>query len=301
VRRRTATAAVATLALWSAQSGTAVADNCGSPADCFFSERAAIVALIGIATLGALLVFGPGAAAATLFWGSDVAELATGRDLLTWEESPRWWAALGMIDPTPGNVAARGARRAVREGLEEGAEKGARRVDDTAGVPPQRGAPGGGRKLDPHNREEPVYGAPAGYFDDAYWRRVEDLPGDPDRGFKVTPSSWDEAKVAAHMEKRGDFGRLERPSKPGQGDFVDEAGQHWDIKGFDDSNPGKRGNYVPSPGNDAEVIQKLTDQFRDGRKVVLDTRYLSPEPEADLRRIVVEQGWEAQDVVKWYP
>lgn len=297
MRRRAVTVSLVAVALWMAQGDIAGADNCGDPSDCFFSERAAIVALIGIATLGALFVFGPGAAAATLFLGSDVAELATGRDVLSWEETPRWWAALGMIDPTPGNLGARGARRAVREGMEEGAERGARK----AVPPPARGAPGGGRRLPAYNREAPVHGAPPGYFDDDYWRRVDDLPADPDRGFTVSPSSWDEAKVAAHMEKRGDFGQLRRPSGPGQGDFVDETGQHWDFKGFDDTHPGDRGNYVPAPENDAAVIKVVNDQVENGRKVVLDTRYLSPESEADLRRIVAQEGWEAEGRIKWYP
>ena len=103
---------------WIALGGVARADNCGSPSDCFFTERAAILALIGIATLGALLVFGPGAAAATLFWGADIAEVVTGRDLLTWEKMPRWQAALGMIDPLPGNVGSRGVRQVIRQGDE---------------------------------------------------------------------------------------------------------------------------------------------------------------------------------------
>lgn len=123
-----------TAAFWLIFDGVALADNCGTPSDCFFTERAAILALIGVATLGALLIFGPGAAAATLFWGWDIAELAIGRDLLTWEEMPRWQAAMGMIDPTPGNVASRGGRRVGREVTEEvageGAEQAGRRVDD---------------------------------------------------------------------------------------------------------------------------------------------------------------------------
>ncbi len=109
--------------LWWLQSGVAYADNCGSPSDCFFSQRAAILALLGIATLGAFVVFGPAGAAATLFWGWDIAELATGRDMLSWERMPRWQAAVGMIDPTPGNVGSRGGRRLLREAAEEATEE----------------------------------------------------------------------------------------------------------------------------------------------------------------------------------
>jgi len=132
-RRRLSIALLLTLPLWLAQDGIALADNCGSPSDCFFTERAAILALIGIATLAALFIFGPGAAVATLFLASDVAGLLTGRDVLTWKKAPRWQTALGMIDPTPGNVGTRGGKRLVTEGVEEtsaeAAKRGLRKTD----------------------------------------------------------------------------------------------------------------------------------------------------------------------------
>lgn len=135
-----------TLALWLVQDSVAYADNCGSPSDCFFTERAAIIALIAIATIAALIFFGPGAAVAVLFLGWDIAEAATGRDLLTWEETPRWVAALGIIDPTPGNVASRGGKRVVKEVIEEtteeAGERGVRKtVDDV--IPTSRPGPAG--------------------------------------------------------------------------------------------------------------------------------------------------------------
>ncbi len=45
----------------------------------------------------------------------------------------------------------------------------------------------------------------------------------------------------------------------------------------------------------------MNKQFRKRRKVILDTRYLSDESEADLRRIVADQKWEANGLIKWYP
>lgn len=118
----------AILAAWVAQTGVAIADNCGDPSDCFSSQRAAILALIAIATVAAFVVGGPGAAIATFFLASDLATVATGRDPLTWEKTPQWVGALGIIDPTPGNVGARGGTRLARELAEEVTEEAAERA-----------------------------------------------------------------------------------------------------------------------------------------------------------------------------
>lgn len=128
MRTRTIGILATTSVAWIAQTGVALADNCGSPSDCFFSQRAAILALIAIATIAAFVVGGPGAAFATFFIASDVATAATGRDPLTWEKTPRWVGALGLIDPTPGNVGARGGTRLAREVAEEFAEDGGERT-----------------------------------------------------------------------------------------------------------------------------------------------------------------------------
>jgi len=126
--RRALMFVVVTSVAWVNQTGLAVADNCGSPSDCFFSQRAAILALIAIATLAAFVIGGPGAALVTFFVASDVATAVTGRDPLTWEKTPRWVGALGLIDPTPGNVAVRGGTRVVREVGEEIVEEGGERA-----------------------------------------------------------------------------------------------------------------------------------------------------------------------------
>jgi hypothetical protein len=71
-------------------------------------------------------------------------------------------------------------------------------------------------------------------IDDYFHQRQESLIPDPDHNFKQSTSSPIEARVATELEWRGDLKDLQRPDGPGKGDFVDNEGNHWEMKSFQD-------------------------------------------------------------------
>lgn len=94
--------------VWALQlvTGTAWADNCGSPADCFGaagSFTTASYGLLALVGLSLLLDFLP-----VVGTGKGIVEAVTGRDLVTGEELAWWERALGVV-PVVGGLAAVGS------------------------------------------------------------------------------------------------------------------------------------------------------------------------------------------------
>ncbi|WP_433269622.1 hypothetical protein ACQPZF_07475 [Actinosynnema sp. CS-041913] len=140
--------------------------------------------------------------------------------------------------------------------------------------------------------------------------RFQDTSRDPDHSGKVRPGSKDEARVAFDLEERG-FGPFERPKDangnllPGQGDWVDAKGQHWDMKGVNSDWPPDVPEHVRNsrPYTDAYTEQWFRDtvqgQFDKGRNVIVDTRNASAADIANVKSIVDKEGWGARII--FYP
>jgi hypothetical protein len=121
---------------------------------------------------------------------------------------------------------------------------------------------------------------------------VEELAPDPDHGFNVPDGAIREAEVAEDLEFRGIFDELKRPLRPQEGDFIDQNGVHWDVKGYQDT--------FPNGGFTLQQAEKdLVAQNRDGFNIVFDTRMLSDENTRLLEDLVNDNGW--NDRVVWYP
>jgi RsiW-degrading membrane proteinase PrsW (M82 family) len=125
--------------------------------------------------------------------------------------------------------------------------------------------------------------------------RVEELAPDADHGFKVDAKSLGEAEIAEDLEFRGVFHEMRRPDAPDSGDFIDQNGVTWDIKGFWDAQPDKRGSFT-----EVDARKSLVKQIQiNDRNVILDTRALTESNTTALRKIVQENSW--TDNVIWYP
>jgi hypothetical protein len=69
----------------------------------------------------------------------------------------------------------------------------------------------------------------------------------------------------------------------------------WDIKGFWDAQPDKRGSFT-----EADALKSIAKQIQvNDRNVILDTRALTPSNIEVLHKIVQENSW--TNNVLWYP
>jgi hypothetical protein len=136
--RRTAALSGLTL-LWLVLSAVpALADNCGTPADCFGqvgSFNLAALGLLGLAAGSLLLDFVPVVGTA-----KGVVEAILGRDLLTGEKLSWWERGLGVLPVVGGVAAIAGVARAADRAADLGGAAGdVRRAADAVGdVPPPR-------------------------------------------------------------------------------------------------------------------------------------------------------------------
>jgi hypothetical protein len=85
------------------------------------------------------------------------------------------------------------------------------------------------------------------------------------------------------------------------GDFIDAAGQAWDVKQPADIFPlgPKAGQPMPpgQPGryDGQQFEQDIVRELAKGQNVILDTTYLSPAAEADLRaRVASHPEWKGK-------
>jgi len=127
--------------------------------------------------------------------------------------------------------------------------------------------------------------------DDAEQARLNDLARDPAHGGRIDDDSLQEARVARDLERTGRLAGLRR-DPTGGADFIDGAGQDWDVKGF---NSRYRNGYdLPT------AMSKIADAFREGENVILDTTNLAPADIEELRAAVGQaEGWAAKIV--WWP
>jgi hypothetical protein len=140
-------------------------------------------------------------------------------------------------------------------------------------------------------------------------QRFDELKQDPDHNNKVNKNSMEEARTALDLEQRGEEGfadgNYRRPSGPGQGEFIDGNGRHWDIKGIhSDWPPGvpesvRNSRPFPNAYTEADFRATLTDQFAKGRGVIIDTRNADQTAIDNMRTVVEEEGWGGN--VIWYP
>ncbi|MVU81545.1 hypothetical protein GPX89_30430 [Nocardia sp. ET3-3] len=154
-----------------------------------------------------------------------------------------------------------------------------------------------------------------------HWRHLEQLEHrypddfdglqrDPDKNGGISDSSKDEARVGLDLREQGRLpDDIRRPAGASQGEFESPGTRRFfDIKGLhsdwppfnnvrDKSQPFK-GAYDPARRD--LWRQKLHWQIKDlKRTVIIDTRNANQAAIDDVRRIVEENGWEAN--VIWYP
>lgn len=122
-----------------------LADNCGTPSDCFGvagSFNTAALGLLGLAALSLLLDFVP-----VIGTGKGLAEAVTGRDAITGQPLSWWERALGVV-PVVGGLAAVGSTARAADAVADAARAGGRTADDLAsagrGGRSGRGPSGGG-------------------------------------------------------------------------------------------------------------------------------------------------------------
>lgn len=133
MRRQVVTVVAAALALLAAEVTPALADNCGTPSDCFGaagSFNVAAIGLLALAGLSLVLDFVP-----VLGTAKGVVEAATGRDLLTGQELSWPERALGVLPVVGGLAAVAGVARAARAADTVAAvSRTADRVGDLSGL-----------------------------------------------------------------------------------------------------------------------------------------------------------------------
>lgn len=114
-----------------------------------------------------------------------------------------------------------------------------------------------------------------------------------------------EAKIALDMIEKRRWGEgTRRPGSVDQGDFVDEHGRMWDIKGYHSDYPdhvGPAGRLKPyrSAVTPERFTTEVHDLLEKDINVLLDSRNLD-RPSIDfMSQIIREQGWAGR--VEWYP
>ncbi len=130
-----------------------------------------------------------------------------------------------------------------------------------------------------------------------YERRVGELAKDPAHGGTRTRKTLREADVALELEKRGvlpatvvraELDTSDASKHRDQGDFVDGAGQRWDVKSPADIFPygrnagqempaGQKGRY-----DGAELMVVIDRSISEGEYVIIDTKNLTAQSRADV-------------------
>ncbi|HEX2134106.1 MAG TPA: WXG100 family type VII secretion target [Actinophytocola sp.] len=190
-----------------------------------------------------------------------------------------------------------------------------------SGDQPGGGQPGGGQPVAPPPRDTSRPHAPLTpeqqsdlgrqrtELEQRNQQRFDELKRDPDHNDKVNKNSMEEARTALDLERRGEEGfadgNYRRPDGPGQGEFIDSNGKHWDIKGIhSDWPPGvpeqvRNSRPFPNAYTEQDFRDTLTDQFSKDRGVIVDTRNADQAAIDNMREVVEREGW--GDRVIWYP
>jgi len=129
-----------------------------------------------------------------------------------------------------------------------------------------------------------------------YEARISDLSKDPAKGGVPKPQSVREAQVGLQLERDGQVpGPITRApfdaAGKDQGEFVDSAGQHWDVKSSPDFRPSYRegaGQPIDNPQTTERFTTMINDQLTDGKNVMLDPDGMSPGRLAQLQQVVAD-------------
>lgn len=151
----------------------------------------------------------------------------------------------------------------------------------------------------------PSYSSPVPGTPD-YDERREELARDPAHGGEAFPNTRREADVGLEAEAGGVIpGPITRAplSDTGkdQGEFIDAAGDHWDVKSSPDLQPSYRpdaGKPIETPQSDAQFEGMVNKQLGKGTGVLLDSEGMTAERQSHLWE-VVEQHPEWAGKVRW--
>lgn len=124
--------------------------------------------------------------------------------------------------------------------------------------------------------------------------RVAQLAKDPAIGGKVTAKTTREAEAALGLEQAGELRTPVKRDPTGGADFIDGAGQAWDVKAFNSKFPPRSGGFELS-----DALTKIKKALDGGEDVILETKDLSSVHLADLKRAVDAQGWSSR--IRWWP
>lgn len=154
-----------------------------------------------------------------------------------------------------------------------------------------------------------------GLDSDARARRLEELSHDHlDHGGKATPGTRREAEVGLGMEEQGSLPAPIRRPVPGEGlygDFVDGAGQSWDVKRFPSrdilqeeirANAGAAGKPEPTPLTPetrvrgefelGTAMEGIRGELRSGENVIVDGASLNAGDRRSLEEAIHAEGLE---------
>ncbi|RZS36989.1 hypothetical protein EV193_106224 [Herbihabitans rhizosphaerae] len=220
-------------------------------------------------------------------------------------------------DPPPGSSKPDGGSSPDGSGKPDGgtSPEGDRTKPGTSedGRPSDDGDKPGGNKDEPHpplsKQEQDALEQRRKDLEAQNKELFDELKKDPDHNKNDNANSKQEARTALDLEARGqdgfEPGQYQRPDGPGQGDFIDSNGKHWDIKGIhSDWPPGvpdhvKNSRPFPNAYTEADFRDTLVDQFGKGRGVIVDTRNADQAAIDNMRDVVEKEGW-GDDVI-WYP
>lgn len=102
-----------------------------------------------------------------------------------------------------------------------------------------------------------------------------------------------ERKIAIELENSGQLAGPVVRDRTGDAEFINIAGQKWDIKGFNSYEPPRKGGYKLE-----DSLEKIQKEFRKNENVILDTTNLKPGHAQELYRAIQERGW--SDKILWY-
>jgi len=130
-------------------------------------------------------------------------------------------------------------------------------------------------------------------------RRHDEMSHDPDHGGKVTAGAQREADIALAMEEAGLMKPpVRRPDGPGQGDFIDGNGTHWDVKGMQSNPAGQGRGQAKGRYSDAKATGIIEKQLAAGRNVVLDLSGLDDHDRESLKALIRNNpSWHGRVVI----
>lgn len=113
--------------------------------------------------------------------------------------------------------------------------------------------------------------------------RLNELAADPAQGGKITPKTMREAEVGLRLEEQGKLPSPITRDPTGASEFIDAAGQKWDVKGFNSQ-------YAPKGYNTPAAVQKIGAEVAAGENVIVDTAKMSATHVTELRNALDTAG-----------